>query len=109
MTPKATTPAWRDLLRVLVVVALFWFLAMQGELSEKLMAWLQRYEHLQLDEMPLTLLVLSVGLAWFAFKRTHEVSELLTANRHLTQRLMTAQEPQKKLASHMSLPSCTRP
>ena len=66
MTPKATTPAWRDLLRVLVVVALFWAMAMQWELSEKLAHWLQSYERFQLDEIPLTLLALSLGLAWFA-------------------------------------------
>ncbi len=70
---------------------------MQWELSENLAAWLQRYEHIQLDEMPLTLLVLSVGLAWFAFQRIREISQLLAANRQLTQRLMTAQEDERRL------------
>ena len=97
MTPKATTPAWRDLLRVLVVVALFWALAMQWELSEKLALWLQSYERFQLDEIPLTLLALSLGLAWFAFQRMHEVSALLEANRHLTQRLISAQEDERRI------------
>ena len=97
MTPKATTPAWRDLLRVLVVVALFWAMAMQWELSEKLALWLQSYERFQLDEIPLTLLALSLGLAWFAFQRMHEVSALLEANRHLTQRLISAQEDERRI------------
>lgn len=93
---QATSPAWRDLFRVLVVVVLFWVLAAHLELSEKLAHALQSYEHFQLDEVPLTLLVLSIGLAWFAFQRTHEVSELLVANRHLTQRLMSAQEDERR-------------
>lgn len=97
MNTPATTPAWRDLLRVLVIVALFWLLAMQWELSEKIAHWLQSYERFQLDEMPLTLLILSIGLAWFAFQRTHEASELLAANRHLTQRLMSAQEDERRV------------
>jgi glucose-6-phosphate-specific signal transduction histidine kinase len=97
MTPEATTPAWRDLLRVLVVVALFWAMAMQWELSEKLAHWLQSYERFQLDEIPLTLLALSLGLAWFAFQRMHEVSALLEANRHLTQRLISAQEDERRI------------
>jgi two-component system, NarL family, sensor histidine kinase FusK len=97
MTAKATTPAWRDLLRVLVVIALFWAMAMQWELSEKLALWLQSYERFQLDEIPLTLLALSLGLAWFAFQRMHEVSALLEANRHLTQRLISAQEDERRI------------
>lgn len=98
MTPHQTTsPAWRDLLRVVVMVGIFWALAVQWELSEKLALWLQNYERFQLDELPLTLLVLSGGLAWFAFQRTHEVSALLEANRHLTQRLISAQEDERRI------------
>ena len=97
MRLSPTPPALRDLLRVVAVVGAFWLLAMQLELSEKLASWLQRYEHFQLDEMPLTLLVLSGSLAWFAFRRTHEVSDLLKANRQLTQRLMSAQEDERRV------------
>ncbi len=97
MRPSTTSPALRDLFRVWVIVGAFWLLAMQLELSEKLAHWLQQYEYVQLDETPLTLLVLSMNLAWFAFRRIHEVSELLTANRHLTQRLMSAQEDERRV------------
>jgi two-component system NarL family sensor kinase/two-component system sensor histidine kinase UhpB len=97
MKLSPTPPALRDLLRVLVIVGMFWLLAMQLELSEKLADWVQSYERFQLDEMPLTLLVLSISLAWFAFRRIHEVSDLLTANRHLTQRLMSAQEDERRV------------
>ena len=97
MTTHTTSPAWRDLARIVLIVGAFWTLALQLELSEKLAQWLQHYERFQLDEMPLTLLVLSVSLAWFAFQRMHEVSALLTANRHLTQRLLTAQEDERRM------------
>ena len=50
MTSKATSLAWRDLLRVLMIVVLFWMIAMRMELSEKLTHWLQSYEHFQLDK-----------------------------------------------------------
>ena len=94
---QTTSPAWRDLLRVVVVVVFFWAAAMQWELSEKLAFWLQSYERFQLDELPLTLLVLSGGLAWFAFQRIHEVTALLEANRYLTQRLISAQEDERRI------------
>jgi two-component system, NarL family, sensor histidine kinase FusK len=97
MNASATSPAWRDLIRVVMLVVVFWVVALQLELSEKIAHWLQNYERFQLDEIPLTLLVLSMGLAWFAFKRIHEVSNLLSTNRHLTQRLMTAQEDERRI------------
>lgn len=86
----------RDLVRVLAVVIVFWALAIQFELSEKLAVWLQGYERLQLDEMPLTLLVLSISLVWFAFRRFTEAEGLLAANRHLAQRLIRAQEDERR-------------
>jgi signal transduction histidine kinase len=70
---------------------------MHFELSEQLAIWLQSYEHFQLDEMPLTLWVLSICLAWFAFRRVNETAELLASNRDLTQRLMTAQENERRI------------
>lgn len=97
MNMQSTSPAWRDLSYVAVVVWAFWLVAMQMEFSENLAHWLLRYERFQLDEMPLTLLVLSICLAWFARRRMNEASALLTANRDLTQRLMTAQEDERRI------------
>ena len=99
MRLAATSPALRDLVRVLMIVGIFWLLAMKIELSETVAYWLQSHERFQLDEVPLTLLILSIGLAWFAFRRIAEASDLLTANRHLTQRLMTAQEDERRVLS----------
>ena len=97
MTPTTAPPAWRDLARIAMLVSSFWLVAMQFELSETLSLWLQRYEHFQLDEVPLTLLVLSLCLAWVAFRRIAEVSDLLASNRDLTQRLMTVQEDERRI------------
>jgi glucose-6-phosphate-specific signal transduction histidine kinase len=97
MNTKLTSPAWRDLVYVTVVVGAFWVIAMQFEFSENLAHWLLRYERFQLDEMPLTLWVLSMNLAWFALRRIAEASALLQANRDLTQRLMTAQEDERRI------------
>jgi two-component system, NarL family, sensor histidine kinase FusK len=99
MSARATSPALRDLARVTVLVGAFWLMAMHFEFSETLAYALQNYEKFQLDEMPLTLLVLSISLAWFAFRRISEVSELLTSNRYLTQRLLTAQEDERRILS----------
>jgi glucose-6-phosphate-specific signal transduction histidine kinase len=97
MIPPAASPALRDLVRVGVFVGTFWVIAIQFEMSEALGHWMQRYESFQLDEMPLTLLALSISLAWFTFRRIHEVSDLLATNRNLTQRLMTAQEDERRV------------
>jgi two-component system, NarL family, sensor histidine kinase FusK len=99
MTAGTTSPALRDLARVSVLVTSFWFMAMHFELSEKLAHRMQSYERFQLDEMSLSLLVLSISLAWFAFRRITEVSDLLSSNRNLTQRLMTAQEDERRILS----------
>jgi two-component system sensor histidine kinase UhpB len=71
----------------------------------------RKYEHWQLDELPLTLLWLSVGLSWFAFRRVREVrfalaqrieaqvqvAALLAHNRELAQRLIVVQEHERRV------------
>lgn len=80
-----------------MIVGVFWALALRFEVSERVAIWLQSYEKFQLDEVPLTLLVLSLSLAWFAFRRFTEAAALLASNRDLTQRLMTAQEDERRV------------
>jgi len=78
-------------------------------LQERVALFSQNYEALQLDELPLTLLVLSLGLWWFAWRRTQEahaqlqersrselkVQELLQHKSDLLQRLYTAKEDER--------------
>jgi two-component system sensor histidine kinase UhpB len=108
---KLGSRPWRDAACVLALVLGFALLTSQLELSERLVPWLRQYEALQFDEFLLTLLVLSLSLAWFAWRRVGDVraeltertaaqarvSELLSHNRDLTQRLLTAQEDERRL------------
>ena len=99
----------KDLSLIVVLVLAFWVLASMSELSEQVSIFSQRYEKIQLDELPLTLLVLSIGLIWFAWRRAHEahaqvqerfrselkVQELLQHKSDLLQRLYTAKEDER--------------
>ena len=98
-----------DLGIVFGMVLCFYVLATYTELSEKITGFTKGYEHWQLDELPLTLLLLSAGLSWFAFRRTSEarheltkriraqemITDLLTHNRDLSQRLILVQENER--------------
>ena len=99
----------KDLSLIAVLVLAFWVLASMSELSEQVSIFSQRYEKIQLDELPLTLLVLSIGLIWFAWRRTQEahaqlqersrselkVQELLQHKSDLLQRIYTAKEDER--------------
>lgn len=99
----------KDLLLVLTLVLVFAGVATITELQEQVALFSQNYETLQLDELPLTLLVLSLGLWWFAWRRTQEahaqlqersrselkVQELLQHKSDLLQRLYTAKEDER--------------
>ena len=94
---------------VLTLVLVFAGVATITELQEQVALFSQNYEALQLDELPLTLLVLSLGLWWFAWRRTQEahaqlqersrselkVQELLQHKSDLLQRLYTAKEDER--------------
>ena len=107
MKPKKTV---FDLLLVALTVLAFWGVATFIELSERVAKFSQTYEAFQVDELPLTLLVLCVGLLWFAWRRTlvvrtevnerirseNKVQELLKHNSDLLQRLFTAEEDERR-------------
>jgi two-component system sensor histidine kinase UhpB len=103
------TQIQKDLFWVFLLVLVFAGVATLTELQEHVALFSQNYEALQLDELPLTLLVLSLGLWWFAWRRTQEahaqvqerfrselkVQELLQHNSDLLQRLFTAEEDER--------------
>lgn len=93
---RLSSRAGTDFLLVLALVLVYGLLARRLDLSEKLIGWLKRYEPLQLDEMPLMLLLLSMGLTWFAWRRIGEISALLQSNRALTQMLLSTQEQERR-------------
>ena len=103
------TKIHKDLLLVFLLVSVFAGVATLTELQEQVALFSQNYEAVQLDELPLTLLVLSLGLWWFAWRRTQEahaqlqersrselkVQELLQHKSDLLQRLYTAKEDER--------------
>jgi signal transduction histidine kinase len=102
--------AMTDLAIIAGTVIAFFALAAHLELSEKVAAWGRSYEHWQLDELPLTLLLMSVGLAWFSQRRWRELVEevrarsaaeaasahMLEQNRQLAQQLIRLQEQERR-------------
>lgn len=80
------------------------------ELYERMAPWLQRLERWQVDELPITLTVLALGLAVYAWRRRGEAraalrrqrqeearaTELLLRNRELAQGLIALQEHERR-------------
>lgn len=99
----------RDLLLVGLATLAAYGLSIGFELHERYFGWLARYEHWEADEIPLSLLVLACGMAWYAFRRRHEVQvalrereqaqrqagALLQHNRALAQGLIALQESER--------------
>jgi two-component system sensor histidine kinase UhpB len=100
----------RDIAIVLLATLATALLSSYFELSEAIVRWTRPWEHWQLDEVPVVLMVLTATLAWFASRRhrdsRHELqrrhaaeerlANLLRDNRRLGQQLMQVQEAERK-------------
>ncbi|MDB5955310.1 sensor histidine kinase [Ramlibacter sp.] len=98
-----------DVFLVAAIPVLFFVFAAKVELSERVVAWTERHEFWQLDELPLTLVVLCACLAWFGWRRLRERSREIHArmqmegamhlalqqNRELARRLLRLQEDER--------------
>ena len=108
--PSRPRSGWRrDLWGVVLVTLGCYVVSSELELHERYFAVLARYERWQADELPLSLLVLACGMAWFAFRRRRDaqdelrrreqaeahVSALLAHNRELSQGLIALQESER--------------
>ncbi|MFC0400112.1 ATP-binding protein [Paraburkholderia rhizosphaerae] len=101
---------WRDFACVLVLTAVAWVLCSTFDVSELAYRWTRNAERFQLDELPVTLCVLAVGLAWFAWRRYREsqrelatrrmleeqAEQLLAENRRLASQAIEAQEAERR-------------
>lgn len=92
----ADTRGRADLIRVLFATVATFSLASALQVQERLTTWMQSFEHWQLDELPLALTSLSIGLAWYAWRRRREADALLARNRELAQRLMRVQDEERR-------------
>ncbi len=101
---------WQDTIVVAHATAVMVFICVQFDVSEALRRWTAPWERFQLDELPAVLVVLAVGLAWFAARRyieagrelrRREVAEAqleaaLSNNRRLAQQYVRLQEAERK-------------
>jgi two-component system sensor histidine kinase UhpB len=101
---------WQDAIVVALATAIMVLVCVQFDLSEALRRWTAPWERFQLDELPAVLVVLAVGLAWFAARRYvqagHELArrkvaeaqleDALTTNRRLAQQYVGLQEAERK-------------
>jgi len=84
-----------DLLWVVLLPVAVFALSTHFELHERLSSLTTPLERWQVDELPLALLALSVGLAWYAWRRRGEAARLLERNRELTRQLIAVQERER--------------
>jgi signal transduction histidine kinase len=84
------------------------------EFNEVLFTATRRWEVLQLDEVPVTLLALTLSLAWYAWRRYRDAraelarrrsaeektADLLQDNRRLAQQYLELQESERKILAH---------
>lgn len=86
----------RELLGVGAATLAVFALGSLGQWQEKLNAALDHYEAWQVDELPLALTVMSLGLAWTAWRRHREAARLLRQNRELARQLLQVQERERQ-------------
>lgn len=108
--PLGRRRAVGDALVIAGVVAVFFWLACSWELSERFFQWASIHENLQVDELPLTLVVLSASLVAFGRRRVQELAVEVAArkraedvavrvseqNRMLAQQLISLQEQERR-------------
>lgn len=101
---------WRDTLLVLAITAVSLALSDHFNWSESLYAMTRPEERLQLDELPIGMLVLLTGLIWLAWRRNRqarreilarqateaELARALAANRELAKETLRIQEDDRK-------------
>jgi signal transduction histidine kinase len=68
------------------------------QLAEALFAFTRRWEYLQLDELPIGLLVLAIGLIWLSWRRYRQAGRELRARQRAEARLAGVLEENRRLA-----------
>lgn len=90
-SPASPSPAgvaaWRDLLLVAGATLVTFLVAGLLELSEGVGGFLKHFEAYQLDEVPLAVAVLVVGLAWSSWRRSRQAERELALRLEAQERL----------------------
>jgi two-component system sensor histidine kinase UhpB len=102
--------ARRDAAVVVAATLLAAIVCARFDVGEAVARWTRPYERLQLDELPLILLVMAIGLIWFSSRRYFEakrqlelrrvadakLAETLTENQRLALKYVDMQEHERK-------------
>ncbi len=100
---------WRDAAAVIAVTLLSALVFARIDLSETLFATTRGWEHLQIDELPVTLLVLAASLGWFAWRRYKEMRAELRARQGAESRLALLLQDHRRLTQqHVELQESER-
>jgi two-component system sensor histidine kinase UhpB len=96
--PSRRNYARRDAAVVIVATLLAAIVCAKLDLGEAVARWTRPYEWLQLDELPLILLVLAIGLIWFSSRRYFEAKRQLQLRRAAEVRLAETLSENQRLA-----------
>lgn len=91
-------PAWRDAAIVVAITAFSIVVSVRFNLNEALYALTRRGERLQIDELPIGVLVLLVSLMWLSWRRYRQAQQELRARRSAEARLETLLAENRELA-----------
>lgn len=91
-------PPWPDIVLVLGITAASLWLAARLQLTESLFGLTRHWEHFQVDELPIGMLVLSICLIWMAWKRYRHARRELRARRAAEARLAGVLADNRRLA-----------
>lgn len=97
-TPPVRALAWRDLAVVVGVTVLAFALAAHFQFTEALYALTRHWEYFQVDELPIGMFVLSLGLIWLSWKRYRDANRELEARRNAEARLEAVLSENRRLA-----------
>ena len=90
--------AWRDATLVAVATVAATVLCMEFNFAELLRRLSAPWERLQLDELPVVLLVLAAGLTWFAARRYRDAGRQIVRRRIAEAQLATALADNRRLS-----------
>ncbi len=72
---QSLSPALQDLLVCIAIVISATIASIATDVAERFTTWSEQYEHLQVDELPIILLVIAITSTWFATRRMRELRE----------------------------------